>query len=250
MVESILLIDGMSMTGFYVNDLKASSVLAASGAKLHILDYDDGAGKAKIIEELDSGRHRATIVCDLSVQQSEFKLFLGTAVKRFADNGGRVAFPTTEGLLLLPVLKALFSVPWKEGSYYRSTWAARPSAAAAVDAAFPIKRFLPDHKMASEISFSAKACSYLNVPAADRCFGVTADSEHESLSMMLAGERKPALGEPSEAEPEGPSEESNVSVAKRRFGTGEICFFGDVNCESTTKELVMAFCLAGGSSQT
>lgn len=246
MPSSILVIHGMTQVSeWYLEDLKKSEVLIASKAQLKLVDFGYGANPGPVISALDSGDHSAAIVCDLSTEQSKFMALLGTAVKRFVyDRAGRLAFPTTEGLLLNPVLKALFEVPWTEAAYYRTTWGPRPDTAARMDETFPIRKFLPEATAASALTYSAKACSYLNVPKEDRCYGVTEDSQHESLSMAMAGAPAPGVGERTAEDPYGESEKSHVSVAMRKCGDGKICYFGDVNAEKSTTNLVIAFCLA------
>lgn len=244
MPSSILVIHGLTQTSeWYLEDLKKSRVLSASNVQLTLVNFDYGGNPRAVVRALDSGDHSAAIVCDLSTEQGKFSALLGTALKRFVfERAGRVAFPTTEGLLLNPVLKALFDVPWTEAAYYRTTWAPRPDAAARLDETFPIRRFLPEGTPASTLKYSAKACSYLDVPKEDRCYGVTEESEHESLAMW--GALTPSVGESTAEEPQGKSEKSHVSVAMRQYGAGKICYFGDVNCEQATADLVFAFCLA------
>ena len=88
-------------------------------------------------------------------------------------------FPTSEGLNLAPLLRRLFQTPWTGSAYYRTTWGAKAGSAPLLALCFP--------GFAASRQYSAKACSLRNVPFEDRVLGVTASSQHESLSMMLSG---------------------------------------------------------------
>ena len=93
---------------------------------------------------------------------------------------------------------------------------------------------LPAKKKASEIEYSAKACSCRNVPAHDAFFGNTGEG-HSKMPLL------DFVHQAGEDEPEGMW---NFSIAVRKHGQGSIAFFGDVNCEEDKRDLVAAFCLA------
>lgn len=239
-MSSILVLTGMSIVGvdWYANELLSSKPFN----RLNTTRLDARSQTEKAVATLRSGAHKSCIVCDLSDEEfmKVFNRRIGPALKDFARNGGNVSFPTSEGLMLLDdVLKVLFNVPWKTGGYYRTTWGSLPQCAATVDRVFP--GMLP---RASKMKYSAKACSCKNVSVEDRMFGVTTESTHQSLSMLLSGNGGNVEGA------DGPSESTDVAVASRSYGSGRITFFGDVNCEAETCALIAAFAgNSGGSNE-
>lgn len=245
----VLVIHGVTQCSeWYLEHLKKCEVLRATDARLKLIDFKYGENPDPIIKALDSGDHTAAIVCDLSIEQGKFTSLLGSVLKRFVfQNGGRLAFPTTEGLLLNPVLKTLFQVPWNEACYYGTTWGPRRDASTRLDIVFPIHNFLPQATRASKLTFHAKACSYVDVPEEDRCYGVTKACQSHSELIRPVYSDDDEDGDSNEGAAEDPyedSEKSEVVVAVRNCGAGKICFFGDVNAGNETTNLVFAFCLA------
>ena len=165
-----------------------------------------------------------------------FEKELGKTAQKFVSGGGLMIFPTSEGLNLAPLLRRLFQTPWTGSAYYRTTWGAKAGSAPLLALCFP--------GFAASRQYSAKACSLRNVPFEDRVLGVTASSQHESLSMMLSGAASAAPGEATSVAEvdEGATDDYDVAVATRAVGKGRIAYIGDVNCESATAELTAAFC--------
>lgn len=312
-MSSILLIQGQTLlTDLYYHELIKSTVLAASTFQVRRVMIASGhamesvATELQLIKEIESGVYKAVIVFDLDWDQNFFMDLLGSALRRFVTfRAGRIAFPTT-GVTLLPALVELFNVPWVSAECYANTWGAWQSSAAAIELAFPITRFIPNSIPSSQLQLSGKAFTLLNVTASDRCFGVTRDSEFESIFISRnhddddsieanssEGEAEDVMsdsrvsttqgaqlwnfhgiiedsnspwhptseaGPPTKrkspvaysasddnrtttegsahAEQYGASENSHVIIALRRFGAGSICYFGDVNCEPATADLL------------
>ena len=184
--------------------------------------------------KIESGRHRAIVVVDLSDQHALFERKLGDALKVFVSKGGVCAFPTSEGLLIAPTLKRLFGTSWTGSSYYRTTFGPLDENREHVAATFGLGNVAP---------FSAKACSLRNVPRAEACFAVTEDSRTESVVPVMAGRDVSRKKEPDSvtASAESLDVDVDVCVATHMFGAGMIGYFGDVNCEANTVELIASF---------
>jgi len=204
-------------------------------------DFRYGNDAATVRDRIASGRFKALVICDLSdtACMRTFESELGSHLKAFVAAGGSALFPTSEGLLLLETLQTLFQVPWRRSGYYRTTWGVPPERAARVAELFGAE---------ATPSFTAKACCLRNA-GADACFGVTPESEHESLSLSASPPpaRRDAV---SVTSPEGLEEDFDVCVAVEEVGDsgGNIAFFGDVNAEYATCVLVAALCQKAVSS--
>lgn len=237
--NSILLIKGLNICGaeFYRDGLMKSELFSATSADVTELDYaygEDRSAVPKINAALRARRHHSAIICDLSAFQDEFVQHFRDAIRHFVHAGGRVAFPTCEGLLLQSVLKDLFNVQWEGEAYGRIYWRAPDGSADNVDAKFPLQRLHSGKVKASELEYSAKACSYSNVPPHEACFGNTG----EGHSVF------PLLNFVHAAKPDDPDGMFKYSIATHDYGNGSIAYFGDVNAEPATCDLVAAYCLA------
>ena len=187
-------------------------------------------------QELLSGVYSSVIVSDLSCEFEAFQQQLGVYLQAFVRLGGAVAFLSGEGGQLQSTLQALFQTIWTPASYFRSTWGVAAENTAAVT-----KRF------GDSSSFSVKASTVRNVPVSERCFGTTPTSRHESLSMrMMKGGAVPVgRGGPQDPgdNPDVPIDpDYDIVVAVHQYHSGEIAWFGDVNCEIETVHQVVRFC--------
>lgn len=203
----ILLIQGLNqLSELYFEELIKSEVLAASTSDVHRVlfpsenDMESVSREIRLIRELKSGLYKAVIVFDLNWEQNCFLELLGPALCRFVKfRAGHVAFPTTGDIAVLPALVELFNVPWVSAECYRNTWGTWQSSAATVDRKFPITRFVPNSVPSSQFRLSGTAFTLLNVPATDRCFGVTKDSEYDSLFIS-----------PNDSDGDGPMEDNST----------------------------------------
>lgn len=243
--HSVLLIKGLDIVGisWYADHVLRSKIFESARAKLTILDYKYDqceTARAEILSALRARRHNTVIVCDLSEYHDQFVLHFGDALRHFVRLGGRVAFPTCEGLLLLPVLRRLFQVQWKEGMYGRAYWCPADACADQVDRLFPLKRLHSGKILASELKYHAKACSYKNVPKHEAFFGNTV-VDHSVFSF-------PDFSQDSDSDEEEKEEMWQYAVAVRRYGDGIVAFFGDVNADPPTCDLIASFALADVAS--
>lgn len=165
-------------------------------------------------------------MADIGHFHAKFVAELGVALKEYVSKGGRVAFPTSEGLMLIKVLKPLFNVQWETENYRRINWRAPTGRGDAIDRVFPLKRLISSKSKASEIEYSAKACSYKNVPPHEAFFGNIGEG-HSKFPLLDFVHKAGA------DEPEGMW---NYSVAVHKHDNGSIAFFGDVNCEPHTRD--------------
>jgi hypothetical protein len=191
----------------------------------------DAFGVERGQQEIESGRYHAVIVLDYSDpdEVQRFETDFGSLLQKFAAAGGVVAFASSEGLILSTLAK-FFDVEWKMASYSRITWA--PSLD--VNESNILDSF-GKGKHSREIikEYSAKAVSMRSVPHHERCFGITdpyMDDDYDEDDEE--DERAPA--QPNDANYES-------VVAMHEYGKGVIAYFGDVNAEDHTIELVAAF---------
>ena len=221
---SVLILVGMNLISEDDNWM-ADSLLEADfcGFRHQVVNFHYGRRKGAVdvcVAAISSGRHSAVVVADLSFNFDAFELHLGVPLRSFVQRGGRAAFLTCEGLLLQPTLSRLFDTRWLAASYYRTTWF--PVAGPALDTTFA---------GIDAAQFSAKACSVMGVPPAERLFTTNHQSTTQSLVMSMDNKHVGHNGENPE-----------VCVAVHKFGDGSIAYFGDVNMEEETKQLVVAFC--------
>jgi hypothetical protein len=85
----------------------------------------DAFGVKRCQDEIRSGKYHAIVVVDYSNpdQVKKFERDFGKLLQNFAHKGGVVAFPSSEGLIVL-TLQTYFDVDWKFSNYYRTTWRA------------------------------------------------------------------------------------------------------------------------------
>ena len=191
--------------------------------------------------ELASGAYHAVVVVDLAQDHEFFEVELGGALQDFVRAGGAVAFPTSEGLQLVSTMARLFDTAWQGSGYYRTSWGAAEENRGHVRSTF-------GDRLAAD-AFSAKACSLCKVPPHERCFGVMDQSRTQSLVPFMAGRDVSKGDEPDSVTADGAAmaRDYDVCVATHRFGAGAVAFFGDINCEGRTSELVAAF--VGGTAK-
>ena len=214
----VLFIDGLYNADFYFKQLTAIPEWSEFDITRVIVEFNMSTNsytKADSLKhEILSRKYGVIVVCDLSHHPKAHRWFekqLGKDLQDFVRDGGLVAFPTTEGGLLQSTLKKLFDTPWVRNDYFRTDWAIHPQLNRSV-----IASVFAGLNLACR--FSAKCCTLRNVPSEDRVF------VDANVSMV------------------DQSEDDHVSVATRKYGKGRIAYFGDVNCEKTTAQLVLAFC--------
>ena len=190
----------------------------------------DAMGVERGQQEIKSGKYHAIIVLDYSdpEEKQRFEQDFGSLLQAFAAAGGVVAFPSSEGLIV-STLKKLFDVKWKMASYYRTTW----GPCLAVNEKNVLDSF-GNGKYAQKIitGYSAKAVTMKSVPLNERCFGPTDSSRTQSLVPFMGGQDVSAKQD---------DEDCEAIVAMHEYGKGVIAYFGDVNAEHQTIELVAAF---------
>lgn len=204
---------------------------------------DDGPppdliGADKAIQEIESGFYHGIVVVDYSNQDEsqEFEDTFGLHLQKFVQNGGVVAFPSSEGLLV-STLSKLFETTWTTSNYYRTTWGPCPENECLINYSFG------NGNLARRVigPYSAKGVSLRNVPVQERCFGVTCDSRTQSLVPMMAGRDVSRPDDPDSVAASELEPDYDVLVAMHDYGKGCIAYFGDVNCEERTTLLVEAF---------
>lgn len=81
---------------------------------VEVMDHKDGEKETceQIAAANRSGCYSAIVISDLSAEAQfpKFTTLIGPALLEYVGKGGRVAFPTSEGIMLLDVLKELFGV--------------------------------------------------------------------------------------------------------------------------------------------
>lgn len=189
----------------------------------------DAYGVKLCQDEIRSGKYHAIVVMDYSCPDliAKFERAFGKLLKNFAHAGGLVAVPSSEGLIS-STLRKYFDVEWEHNSYYRTTWGP-----CLEDNESNIYRNFGSGFLSRRVikEYSAKAVT-LRVPKHERCFGVTTSSRTQSLVPFMSGKDKSKQ----------PGDENyDVVVAVHDFGKGVVAYFGDVNAEEQTIDLVAAF---------
>lgn len=257
MARRVLAMRGFSVSDFMPDALmgkriacvgRAGDPRAASawrGIDVEWVDFEYGESQAAIDlckERVSCGQFKAIVVVDLSDvgdPDSAGQLFedhVGPVLQTFVREGGVVAFPTCEGLMLQPTLNRLFQTGWEQGGYYRTTW--EPCASGNPAAFF-------GNELASE-SFSAKACSIRKVPPHERMFGTAPDSVTQSHVFCMSNQPVGQRDDPESVVEGVDGGDRAVSVAIHAYGAGSIAYFGDVNCEGSTAQLVAAYLCTPG----
>jgi hypothetical protein len=250
--KSILIIEGMNVISADDNFMTESILQGCNKAKMNCItrvnfNYGESADAvSKCQHELLSGAYNSVIVSDLSCEFEAFQQHLGEHLQAFVRLGGVAAFVSGEGNQLQSTLQALFETTWTPGGYFRSTWGAAAENQPAVSDWFGTS---------ATTSFSVKATTIRNVPISDRCFGTTSTSRHESMSMqMMTGGAVPVgRGGPQDPcdDPDVPMDmEYDIVVAVHQYHDGAIAWFGDVNCEGETADLVLRFCDRRGPKES
>ena len=192
-------------------------------------EQPDAFGVERAVQEIESGVYHAIVVVDYSnsEQFGSFEEHLAPHIQKFVQQGGVAAFPSSEGALL-STFEKFFHTTWKQSGYYRTNWGPCTENMLNINHSFG-----NGHLSRGVIRpYSAKSVSFKNVPAHERCFGVTSESRTQSLVPMMDGLDVST----------GP--DYDVNVAMHNFGNGCVAYFGDVNCEEPTIRLVEAFCLS------
>jgi hypothetical protein len=202
----------------------------------------DAFGMDRCIQEIESGVYHGIVVVDYSnaAEFPEFEAQLGGHLQRFVHAGGVLAFPSSEGQLV-STLKKLFDTTWQISNYYRTTWGPCSENERNVNYSFGNG----DYARRIIRPYSAKSVSLRNVPPSERCFGVTTESRTQSLVPMMDGLTdiaKPGYATSAAATPEELDLDYDVVVAMHNYGKGCVAYLGDVNCETETVELLLAFC--------
>ena len=165
-------------------------------------------------------RPHAVVIADLGhiAALHLFEARIGPLLVDFARGGGGVAFPSSDGHVVVPLLRRLFGVSWSTGVCYESDWAPPYSAHGmhAVHAA--TFAWGTPAECLTFGAFHATAWALLGVPPEERLFvsspesGIAADEGRDTCAAVHA------------------------------VGSGSIAFFGDINCEAPMIELLAAYC--------
>eukprot|EP01079_Euglenida_sp_SAG-EU17-18_P006399 gene6399-1140_t len=168
------------------------------------------AGIEKCKAAICSGRYHAIVCVDIQSQESEqsaatlFERHLGPTVRAFAEAGGAVAFPTSFGDTIVPILRRIFGVVWETNDHYWGKWEH-------ASGDIPLN-FGPD----APVSFGAKSHGLRNVPKTERMYGSRYHNER-------------ALGD---------GDDYDVSVAVHNIGSGSLVYFGERNMGKEIAQLV------------
>ena len=199
---------------------------------------------ARCVELVSRGSVGAVVVSDLGNDEifSDFESYLGAALQAFVRGGGTLAILTSEGGLLVRsgMLQRLFGVTWASARYYRTTWTPASDNLPAVEAV------TPPHLRAG---FSLKASSIRKVPPTERLFGTAEGSRTQSRVPMMAGRPVGQRTEPGSVLAGAEGTDYDVAVAAHPCGAGRVVYFGDVNCELPTIELLVSYLSATVAAQ-
>lgn len=187
----------------------------------------DAFGVDRCIEEISTGKYHAIVVVDLSNNIEDFGKKFSGHLQAFVENGGVVAFPSSESSLV-HMLQDTFGVTWQRSGYYRTTWSPCQENEHLVKYSFGNGDF-STHVIKD---YNVKGNTLLGVPPHERCFGVSSESRTNSLVPFMDGR---------DVSREEGSDDYDVIVAMHEHGKGVIAYFGDVNGEDETIQLVAAF---------
>jgi len=226
-VRNVLLIVGVSHSGEWMNShitgegdvspgmrpLDPSLRQTAKELKLRFTTVDFYSGRTNNVQAclraLNSDAFHAVIVCDLSNSDifSDFIDALGPGLCTFANEGGCVAFPTSEGLQLADqVLPMLFGTSWKSANYRRQTFTKVLDNQVALGLNF---------SSSCTTSYNAKTCSLRSVPLNESMYSINGTT--------------------------GPNVEVGIAVHGMGTNGGSIAYFGDVNMEPATALLLLSY---------
>ena len=219
---------------------------AAAWRGIHVdqvsFDWAEDPQCVRICQEaIVGGNYHAIVVCDLCCQdlmeepQHLFERLIGSHLQSFARSGGRVAFPTSDGLMLFnqKVLHRLFDVSWRPCAYTAENWGPLPpDPGEGVVPTFVAPRSTP-------VAYT-KATSLADVPPEERVCGVVAGGEH-GVEIGEDGDWEiQEIGDDGDYETQ-----KGFSAAAHAYGEGSIAYFGDTNCSRHNPPLVAAYCRAG-----
>lgn len=241
-----LVINGLGMTSvtdwFYANlfetELAATAWLSFEVTTLSFGFAEDVELVRCCQDAVVSGAYQAVVICDLSQRDlmdpaegspGLFQTLLGSHLQAFAR--GRVAFPTSDGLLLsnMAVLDALFGVTWQACAYVAEPWGPLPQAGGSTLA----KVFTAP---ATTPVVRTKASTLANVPLEERVCGrvlthdceIGPDGDFETVEDFEAS-----------------AAHDGFSVACHAYGEGSVAYFGDTSCSEHNPPVVAAFCRSG-----
>ena len=234
----VLLIQGLGM--FEPNDCFISNGFknAAKEAGIAFVSVECGGHQsyqdcAKAVSEAHE-KYSAIVVADLSQSFEECQEFLSSPLSKYVlEHRGCVLFPTSEGMLwckrfLTPTFGDF--IHWKADSYYRAVHRAVKGNKE------NISRFFGSSQMDA---FSIKSAMLNNVPVLERCFSTSEGSQ-------LFGGRFPGLtgpSEPGETDDNDDGIPTAVAVASGGALGGTVAYFGDVNSEPCTNQLMASLIL-------
>ncbi len=128
---AILIIKDFDIAGipWYANKLLKSEMYDKGDASVEAVDYEYNTNPLKhnvIVQMIRTRRYPGTIIADLSGETyfESFKPHFGEVLKKYVNQGGRIAFPSCEGHLLMDVLTVFFDVPWETAEYATSNYTA------------------------------------------------------------------------------------------------------------------------------
>ena len=220
----VLLIDGLwgssdwysdALTGRCWTKLRRDStrraVLAAwAGVHLETCSFQHGKSEDAILaceRAVCHGGFHALVVADLCQADvvSCFETRMGHVLRNFANNGGAIAFPSSDGPAVTSFLWRVFGTQWKTDMCYDSEWEPHK-----LDGKFTLLASTFTHGTPVDCltfsPFHATAWALQGVPNRETLF-------HSPCRSASLGDR-------------------DVCVAVHEVGSGSITFFGDINCES------------------
>ena len=218
MTDRLLGLDGHSKSSEGQRARDAWSSLKFQRANLRYCEQPDVLSQARM--DIITGNFHAIVVCDLSDEFQKFVQGVGDLLKVFAKNGGVVAFVSTKGQMVIPVIQHLFDVPWKKSRSGFAWQTFTPSEGADNSKERRAQLFSPhDNK-----TFTCKGWTAGDVPP-EECYFEAVDIN----------------------DGKGPDKENGGSgccgVAVRPYGDGSVAYFGDCACKVDTCELIAALCM-------
>jgi hypothetical protein len=229
----VLVLQGFGM--FDAEDCFVSKAFrgAAQKKKIPLVthEFKDGVGetgtKCKKLVESAHERFRAIVVADLSDDFDNFHKFVTPALKVYVrEHNWCVLFPTCEGMMWADkFLQPAFGdvITWKADGFYRAVHAPVKGPGNRVGKFFP----------GCTQKFSVKSATLIDVPTHERCF---ATGEGSQLFGGLYGDAFPS--EEGEIDANGDGVDTSVAVASGGDLGGTVAFFGDLNAEPSTMELM------------
>ena len=245
----LLLVEGFSVarTNQYSDMLiKYAPILHPPHSNTVQADFRYGQNASTVKKLIQSQPWNAIIISDLSHEHNAFVSALGKVLRDYTFQGGRVAFASSDGQNLIPVLKELFDVPWRRHKQLKEPVSFLQAPIAEATIAEVIGKDIDDTLHNVKNHQAIKSSTFSNVPQSDAVFvsDVVNDSDKKSVFVNESSgfDRKifPEMGKQDQSS-EKPL--NNVLVAVRRFGKGVIAYFGDEECTEPLSQLLALFCL-------